>query len=151
MRPYGPAALRLCVGAVFLAHGLQKLFGLWGGAGIGGTTAMLAEWGLNPAYPLAIAVGVAELGGGALLVIGGLTRWVALALLVEVGVAVWKVNYQNELFLSTAGVAGVEYRLVLIGALLCLSLTGPGALSIDEWRNSSAEAMRAGRARARKV
>jgi putative oxidoreductase len=151
MKPYGPAALRLCVGAVFLAHGLQKLFGLWGGAGIGGTTAMLAEWGLNPAYPLAIAVGVAELGGGALLVIGGLTRWVALALLVEVGVAVWKVNYQNELFLSTAGVAGVEYRLILIGALLCLSLTGPGALSIDEWRNSSAEAMRAGRARARKV
>ena len=26
MRPYGPAALRLCVGAVFLAHGVQKLF-----------------------------------------------------------------------------------------------------------------------------
>jgi uncharacterized membrane protein YphA (DoxX/SURF4 family) len=46
---------------------------------------------------------------------------------------------------------GIEYRLVLMGALLCLSLTGPGALSIDEWRNSSAEAMRAGRARARKV
>jgi putative oxidoreductase len=151
MRPYGLAALRLCVGAVFLAHGLQKLFGMWGGAGIGGTTAMLAEWGLNPAYPLAIAVGVAELGGGALLIIGGLTRWVALALVVEVGVAVWKVNYQNELFLSSAGGVGVEYRLVLIGALLCLSLTGPGALSIDEWRNSSAEAMRAGRARARKV
>ena len=151
MRPYGPAALRLCVGAVFLAHGIQKLFGMWGGQGIQGTTALLASWGLNPAQPLAIAVGVAELGGGALLIIGGLTRWVALALAIEVGVAVWKVNYLGGLFLTSATGPGVEYRLVLIGALLCLSLTGPGALSVDDWRDSSAEAMRAGRARARKV
>ena len=150
MRPYGPAALRLCVGAVFLAHGLQKLFGMWGGPGIEGTTALLVSWGLNPAQPLAILVGVAELGGGALLIVGGLTRWVALVLIVEIGVAVWKVNYLNGFFLSAGG-PGVEYRLVLIGALLCLMLTGPGAFSVDEWRNSSAEAMRAGRARARKV
>jgi putative oxidoreductase len=134
-----------------VAHGLQKLFGMWGGQGLAGTTTMLDSWGMNPAYPLAVAVGVAELGGGALLIIGGLTRWVALALLIEVAVAVWKVNYLNGFFLTSANGPGVEYRLVLIGALLCLSLTGPGALSIDEWRNSSAEAMRAGRARARKV
>ena len=151
MRPYGPAALRLCVGSVFLAHGLQKLFGMWGGQGVDGTAAMLASWGLNPANPLAIAVGIAELGGGALLIIGGLTRWVALALVIEVGVAVWKVNYLNGFFLTSAGVPGAEYRLILIGALLCLSMTGPGAFSVDEWRDSSAEAMRAGRARARKV
>jgi putative oxidoreductase len=151
MTPYGPAALRLCVGAVFLAHGLQKLFGLWGGLGIEGTTALLASWGLSQPQSLAIAVGIAELGGGALLIIGGLTRWVALILAIEVAVAIWKVNYLNGFFLTSAGGPGAEYRLVLIGALLCLSLTGPGALSIDEWRNSSAEAMRAGRARARKV
>jgi putative oxidoreductase len=151
MTPYGPAALRLCVGAVFLAHGLQKLFGLWGGQGIEGTTALLTSWGLPQPHYLAIAVGIAELGGGALLIMGGLTRWVALILAIEVGVAIWKVNYLNGFFLTSAGGPGVEYRLVLIGALLCLSLTGPGALSIDEWRNSSAEAMRAGRARARKV
>ena len=151
MTPYGPAALRLCVGAVFLAHGLQKLFGLWGGQGIEGTTVLLTSWGLPQPHYLAIAVGVAELGGGALLIIGGLTRWVALILAIEVGVAIWKVNYLNGFFLTSVDGPGVEYRLVLIGALLCLSLTGPGALSIDEWRNSSAEAMRAGRARARKV
>ena len=151
MRPYGPAALRLCVGAVFVAHGLQKLFGLWGGQGLDGTAAMLASWGLNPAQPLAILVGVGELGGGALLIIGLLTRWVALAMMVEVSVAVWKVNYLNGFFLTSSSGPGVEYRLVVIGALLCLMLGGPGALSIDEWRNSSAEALRAGRARARKV
>jgi putative oxidoreductase len=140
------------VGAVFLAHGVQKLFGLWGGAGLAGTAGLLASWGLNPAHPLAILVGVAELGGGALLILGGLTRWVALVLMAEVAVALWKVNYQNGLFLTTSGGSpGAEYRLLLLGALLCLALTGPGGLSVDEWRTSSAEAMRAGRARARKV
>jgi putative oxidoreductase len=151
MRPYGPAALRLCVGAVFLAHGAQKLFGVWDGPGIDGTTALLASLGLTPAYPLAILAAVAEFVGGVLLVLGGLTRWVAPVLIVEVGVAVWKVNYLNGFFLSAAGGPGVEYRLVVIGALLCLTLTGPGAFSVDEWRSSSAEAKAAGRARARKV
>jgi putative oxidoreductase len=141
----------LCVGAVFLAHGAQKLLGVWGGPGLAGTAAHLAELGLTPGYPLAILTAVAELGGGACLVLGALTRWVALGLTIEMGVAVWKVNYLNGFFLITPNGPGVEYRLVLIGALLCLMLTGPGAFSVDEWRNSSAEAMRAGRARARKV
>lgn len=151
MRPYGPAVLRLCVGAVFLAHGAQKLFGFWDGPGLAGTTALIASFGLSPPYPLAILAAVAEFGGGALLILGGLTRWVALGLIVEVGIAVWKVNYLNGFYLSTRGGPGVEYRLVMLGALLCLALTGPGAFSFDEWRNSSAEAKAAGRARARKV
>lgn len=151
MRPYGPAALRLCVGAVFLAHGAQKLFGAWDGAGLAGTAALLAGLGLTPAYPLAILTAIAEFGGGALLVLGGLTRWVALVLAIEMGVAVWKVHYLNGFFLNSAGGPGVEFRLVLIGALLCLMLAGPGAFSVDEWRDSSAEAKAAGRARARKV
>ena len=151
MRPYGPAALRLCVGAVFVAHGLQKLAGTWGGPGLSGTSALLTQLGLTPAYPLAILLALTELIGGGLLVLGGLTRWVALALAVDMGIAVWKVHYLNGFFLNGPRGQGVEFVLVVIGALLCLMLTGPGAFSVDEWRNSSAEAMRAGRARARKV
>jgi putative oxidoreductase len=153
MRPYGPAALRLCVGAVFLAHGAQKLFGVWGGPGLTATASFLANLGLpSPyAYPVAVLTGLAQLGGGALLILGGLTRWVALVLAIDMGVAVWKVHYLNGFFIDSPRGQGVEFCLVLIGALLCLMLAGPGALSIDEWRNSSAEAMRAGRARARKV
>lgn len=151
MTPYGPAALRLCVGAVFLAHGAQKLFGAWDGLGLTGTTAFFTTLGLPYPYPLAILVGVTEFAGGALLILGGLTRWVALALAITMAVAVWKVHYINGFFLNSPRGQGVEYTLVLIGALLCLMLTGPGAFSVDEWRDSSAEAMRAGRARARKV
>jgi putative oxidoreductase len=151
MRAFGPAALRWCGGAVFLAHGAQKLFGLWDGPGLAGTAAFMARIGLSPPYPLAVLTAVGQFGGGVLLILGGLTRWVALALVVGVGLSIWKVHYANGFFLDAAGGRGIEFGLVLIGALLCLSLTGPGALSVDEWRNSSAEAKAAGRARARKV
>jgi uncharacterized membrane protein YphA (DoxX/SURF4 family) len=48
MLQYGPAVLRLAVGAVFVAHGSQKLFGVWGGAG--GGTARFGQIGLAPAH-----------------------------------------------------------------------------------------------------
>jgi putative oxidoreductase len=155
MRPFGPAALRLCVGAVFAAHGAQKLFGIWGGGGLDGTTAYFASLGLNPPYPLAAVTALSEFVGGLLLILGWVTRWAALVLAVEMAVAVYKVHYPNGFFLNWNLVPGrghgMEFNLVLIGALVSLMLTGPGALSLDEWRNQSAEAEARGRARARKV
>jgi putative oxidoreductase len=154
MRPYGPAALRLCVGSVFLAHGAQKLFGLLGGAGISGTAGLLSGFGLPYSTPLAVALGLAEFGGGILLILGGATLWVSLVLLLDMALTVWKVHY--PLGLSSAGwmparAHDAEFHLVLIGALLCLLLAGPGAWSIDERRSQNAEAQARGRARMRKV
>jgi putative oxidoreductase len=155
MGPYGPAALRLCVGAVFVAHGAQKLFGVWGGPGLDGTTAYFSSMGLNPAYPLAAIVALTEFAGGLLLLIGWLARWVAMALVINMAVALYKVHYPHGFFLNwnlTPGQGhGMEYGIVLIGALVCLTLTGAGALSLDEWRDQSAEAASRARARARKV
>lgn len=153
MRPYGLTMLRWCVGAVFAAHGAQKLFGMWGGPGLGGTSAMLH--GLQLPYPAALAVllAVTELGGGILLILGGLTRWVALALTVVMGVAIWKVQYAHGFFLSSGGGPGrgYEFNLVLIGALVCLMLSGPGPLSLDEWKHQSSEVKARARARARNM
>jgi len=155
MRDYGLTALRLCVGAVFVAHGAQKLFGAWGGGGLPGTSAYLASLGLNPAYPLAVTLGVTEFAGGLMLILGALTLWASLALAVGMGVAIWKVHYQNGFFLNWSVTPnqghGVEYNLVLLGALVALMLAGPGALSIDEWRSSNAEAQARNRARIRQV
>jgi putative oxidoreductase len=155
MRPFGLTVLRLCLGAVFVAHGAQKLFGAWGGPGLDGTTTFLASLGLNPAYPLAILLAVTECLGGALLIAGAATLWVALALAIDMVVAIWKVHYQNGFFLNWTLAPnqghGVEYNLVLIGGLVALMLGGAGALSIDEWRSSNAEAQARGRARMRKV
>jgi len=155
MRPYGAAALRLCVGAVFLVHGAQKLFGLLGGPGISGTAKTLASLGLPYPTPLAVTLGVVEFGGGVLLVLGFATLWASLALLAGVGLTVWKVHYPqgfalNGALLGGSGHAG-EFHLVLLGALLCLLLGGPGALSLDERRSQHLEAQARGRARIRKV
>lgn len=153
MQPYGPAVLRLAVGAVFVAHGAQKLFGVWGGGGLAGTAAFFAQLGLTPAYPLAILVGLVEVAGGMMLMLGALTLVAALALAIDMAVAVWKVHMVNGFFLNWNLVPGqghgYEFSLALIGALISLMLTGAGALSVDGQRARSAEARAYGRARLR--
>ena len=153
MERYGLAVLRLMVGIIFSAHGAQHLFGIWGGAGLAGTAASFDSIGLSPGFPLAVAVGVIEFGGGLLLLAGALTPYVSIALIVVMLGAMWKVHLANGFFINwamTPGVGhGVEYNLMLIAALLCLTLGGPGALSIDHRRERSAAADAAGRARLR--
>jgi putative oxidoreductase len=143
------------VGAVFLVHGVQKLFGLLGGAGIDGTAKTLASFGLPYAHPLAIAIGVIEFGGGVLLILGSFTMWVSLLLLVDMALRVWKVHYPHGFTVTGGLTPGTghlgELHLLMIGALLCLAIGGPGAWSLDERRSQDAEARARGRARIRKV
>jgi putative oxidoreductase len=151
MDRYGPAVLRLVVGLTFIAHGAQKLFGVWGGDGLVGTAAGFERIGLSPGYPLAVAVALTETLGGLLLMAGALTPYAAGALIVIMLGAMWNVHLANGFFINWAMTPGqghgVEYNLVLIATLLCLILTGPGAFSIDHRRARSAEYDAAGRAR----
>jgi len=69
------ALLRIGAGLLFMEHGLQKLFGLFGGMGpSGGSVPLISQMGL---------AGVLECGGGILLVLGLFTRPVAVVLLLE--------------------------------------------------------------------
>lgn len=149
----GPAVLRLVVGAVFAAHGAQKLFGLWGGGGVTGTAAFFAQLGLTPAYPLAVFVGLVECCGGLLLMAGAFTLVISALLTVTMLVAVWTVHLSSGFFLNwtmTPGLGhGYEFNLVLIATLVSLMLTGPGVLSIDRFRARAAETRAFGRARMR--
>jgi putative oxidoreductase len=153
MERYGPAVLRLVVGAAFAAHGAQKVFGVWGGPGLSATGVYFDTLGLSPGFPLAVAVALIEFGGGLLLMAGALTRYVSAALVLIMIGAMWKVHLANGFFINWALTPGrghgVEYNVVLIAALLCLALTGPGAFSIEHSRARSAEANAAGRARLR--
>ncbi len=153
MARYGLAVLRIAVGAVFVAHGAQKLFGVWGGPGLRGTAAYLEQIGFSPGFPWAVVVAVVELGGGLMLVAGALTVAAAFALLVDVAVATWKVHLANGFFvnwtLAPGRGHGYEYHLVLLAALVCVILAGPGAFSVDGRRARDAESEAAGRARLR--
>jgi len=154
----GIVVLRMALAAVFIAHGANKLFGAFGGPGIGtggltNTADFIAHLGLTPPFPLAVLVGLAELLGGALLVIGWFTRWVSIALIITTGIAVWKVHLPSGFFLNWTGASGVgqgmEFSVVLIGALACLALSGGGDFSIDGRRELTSARRAAGRARLR--
>ena len=135
MDHYGPTVLRLVVGATFIAHGAQKLFGVWGGAGLAATAASFDSIGLSPGYSLAVAVGLTETLGG---MFGAITL----------------VHAHNGFFMNWAMTPGkghgIEYNVVLIAALVCLMFTGPGAVSLEHRRERWAESDRAGRARLRR-
>ena len=153
MQPFGPAVLRLAMGVIFLAHGAQKLLGIWGGSGPDGTATFFDQIGVAPAYPMALLVGLIELSGGILLIAGAFTLLASLVLIANMLVAVWKVHLAQGFFLNWSAAPGAgfgyEFNLALIAALVSLMLTGPGAFSFDGHRASAAEAAAAGRARIR--
>jgi putative oxidoreductase len=153
MREYGLLILRLGLGAVFIGHGAQKLFGVWGGSGLSGMAGTFQGLGLVPAFPLALLVGATEFFGGLCLVAGAFVRFVVPPLATVMVVAVWKVHLPNGFFLNwymRPGVGhGYEFNLTLIAGLLCLMFMGAGALSVDATRDRSAESEAAGRARLR--
>ena len=126
-RDLGLLALRVGVGGTLVAHGAQKLFGWFGGGGPDQTGAMFEQIGFRPGRPHAVAAGVNEAGGGALLVLGlgtpGASAAVAATMLVASSMHI------DSGFFNTEG--GFEYPAVLGWSAAALALTGPGALSLD--------------------
>ena len=133
----GITILRLVLGVVFLAHGLPKLLPVFGGSPAE-TAAMFEASGLQPALFLVLIVGVIELFGGAAIILGVWTRFAAILLAINMGVAIWKIHLPHGFFLNLSlepGVGhGYEFAMVLLGGLVCLLLSGPGAVSIDGYR-----------------
>ena len=120
--------LRVGAGAIFAAHGAQKLFGWFGGYGLEGTAGWMASIGLEPGLLMAVLAGSAEFFGGLLLVFGLLVRPIALLLAVTMVVAIVTVHLQNGLFMANNG---YEFGLALLAASVALLLRGAGSLSAD--------------------
>jgi putative oxidoreductase len=113
--------LRIVVGVIFVAHGGQKLFGLWGGDGLEASVAKLG--GGTVAYLVVIG----EFFGGLGLIVGFLARFSSASLIVIMIGAIVKVHGANGFFASGGG---YEYNLALIGLLVPIFLCGPGRFSI---------------------
>jgi putative oxidoreductase len=120
--------LRLGAGAVFVAHGAQKLFGWFGGYGLEGTAGWMASIGLEPGLLLAAIAGGAEFFGGLLLIVGLMVRPAALMLAVTMVVAIVTVHLENGLFMSNNG---YEFGLALLVLSIGLVFRGAGSLSAD--------------------
>ena len=128
VKTLSPLWIRLPLGVVFIAHGLDKLFGTFGGGGFDATVAQFAELGLQPAWFHAALGGGGELLGGILVLLGLLTRFGGLLIAATMVVAIITVHLSGGLF---ARDGGFEYPLVILGSALSLVFTGGGALALD--------------------
>jgi putative oxidoreductase len=124
----GLLVLRVVVGLLFMGHGAQKLFGMFGGYGIQGTGGFFESLGLRPGRFHAFNAGAAEFAGGALLALGLLTPLAAVLLIGTMTVAIATVHWSKGVWSSEGG---YEYNLVLIAAVFALTATGPGNWSLD--------------------
>ncbi|HWE12202.1 MAG TPA: DoxX family protein [Solirubrobacteraceae bacterium] len=120
--------LRVVIGALFVGHGTQKLFGLFGGAGLKATAEGFDQMGMRPGMASAIAAGAGEAGGGILLATGFMTPVGAASIIATMLTAIHRVHLKNGPWITNGG---YEYNLVLILTLLTIVEEGPGPVSID--------------------
>ena len=117
------ALLRITAGLLFMMHGGQKLFGWFGGPGGQGGTVELAS--------LMGFAGILELVGGALIVIGLLTRPVAFLLSGEMAVAYFMAHFPNGFWpIENQGEPAALFSFIF----LFLAFNGAGPMSVDALR-----------------
>ena len=124
----GMLLLRIVIGALFMGHGLQKLYGWLDGYGLDGTAHYMEGLGYSPGRTHAVLAGAAETTAGVLLALGLFTP---LGAAIVVGVmlnAIVSVHLQNGPWIARGG---YEYNAVLIAAALAVTFVGPGAASAD--------------------
>ncbi|ANZ38244.1 hypothetical protein BBK82_21405 [Lentzea guizhouensis] len=122
----GLLGLRAVLGGIFVLHGLQKVFGLFGGPGINGFAQSLDKMGYRESVVLAWVTGVTELAGGGLLVLGLFTPLAAAGLL-AIMANVIALQYKGGFF----GPGGVELELALAGMAFAALFAGPGRAALD--------------------
>jgi putative oxidoreductase len=120
-----PVIVRLVVGGMMLAHGLDKFTS--GPANFG--QFLEQQVSLPAGVALAWLVTFLELIGGALLIVGFLSRLVALLMTIELICAIALVTWPSGL-IATQGV-GYERDLAYIAGFIVVMLLGPGRPSLD--------------------
>jgi putative oxidoreductase len=130
----GLLVLRVWLGVVLIAHGLQKLFGWWGGSGVTGLKNSLSDVGYQHADILAYVSAGGELVAGVLLVLGLFTPIAAagaLAFLINGLLATLSARPHSFSFFLPQG---HEYQITLIVMAVAVVLCGPGRYGLDAGR-----------------
>lgn len=125
---------RAVIGLLFIGHGLQKLFGWFGGNGIAGTASSFEKIGIHPPRVWAIIAGLGEFLGGLGLGLGFATPIAAAVLTAVMLTAIVFVHLPNGIW-SARG--GLEYPLVLIAANALYGLAGAGQYALDAYLHLS--------------
>jgi putative oxidoreductase len=121
---FGLLLIRLAVGAAMILHGWQK---------IGNPFHWMDKMGSAPPALLQGLAVLAEVGGGAALVVGLLTPLATLGLACDMAYALFLVHLPKGDPFVAASASGSSYEkaLVYLAASICVMLTGPGRYSLD--------------------
>jgi len=123
LQPLALLVLRVVLGAVMIGHGYGKVFG-----GISHFASFVGGLGL-PAW-LGYVSAVTEFFGGILVIAGLLTRYVSVAILIDLGVAIWKVHWKHGFL----GNGGYEFPLAVAAIAFALIFFGGGPMAFDSIR-----------------
>lgn len=124
----GRLLLRIVIGGIFIGHGMQKLTGAFGGAGLDATEKWMQRMRMYPPRRTALAVSLSETVGGAAIVLGAGMPVATAATTAAMATAVRKVHARNGFW---NGKGGYEFNLTLVAATTALTIDGPGPLSLD--------------------
>jgi len=130
---FATTVIRVMLGVVFFPHGMQKLFGWYGGYGFTGSLGFFTDTLHIPvifAFLAIMAEGLGSLG----LITGLLTRVAAFGIGVNMVVAVYMLHWQHGFFMNWFGQQkgeGFEFHLLVIAMAIMLIIKGGGALSVD--------------------
>ncbi len=112
--------LRICVGLIFLAHGWTKV------SDMSKTMTFFASLGF-PGW-MAVLIGLLEVAGGLLLILGIFTRIFGILFTVEMIVAILAVHWKQGPWWR---VAGYELPRACLGMSFALVAFGAGVISLD--------------------
>ncbi len=116
---------RIMLGVVFIAHGSQKVLGLFGGPGLQGFVSWIGGYGV-PWY-LAYLAAFGEFVGGILLLLGAYAELGALMVMPVMLGAIVLVHRNSGFFIQSGG---YEYVLTLFVFLVAIVIGGPGYLAL---------------------
>ncbi|HZR30500.1 MAG TPA: DoxX family protein [Terriglobales bacterium] len=119
----GLLAMRIVLGTIMIAHGFPKVFG----GGMHGTIQFISSLGLP--WWSAYLSAYAEFFGGVLVLVGLFTRVAALALLIDMIVAILLVHLPHGL----TGEGGYQFPLSLAALSFALLFLGPGPIALDRF------------------
>jgi putative oxidoreductase len=123
-----PLPLRLALAAVFIAHGAGKVLGKFGGPGLAKFTSYPAPFPfMRPGWLWMGLAAFAELIGGALVLLGLLTRVGAFLIFCTMLTAIIGVHLKGGFFAP----GGYEYPMTLAAVCLALLISGGGNASVD--------------------
>jgi putative oxidoreductase len=120
LQPLALFVMRLTLGVIMVAHGYPKIF-----RHMHDFVHMIGSLGL-PTW-LAYFSMLTEFFGGLMILAGLFTRLVALGIVIDLCVAIWKVHWHNGL----TGNGGFEFPLAVATLAFALIFFGAGPIALD--------------------